>query len=81
MSELDFTLTQLAFFTVIVLLTFDAIKYVSTATSCVSKRKCLTCVFCRVYSPVKMFLHVFPGVAPWHVAAVSILLMVYVSTI
>lgn len=29
-------------------------------------------------NPVKIFLHVFPTVQPWHVATVSILLMVYV---
>jgi glycerol-3-phosphate O-acyltransferase / dihydroxyacetone phosphate acyltransferase len=29
-------------------------------------------------SPVKIFLHVFPSIAPWHVASVSIALMIYV---
>jgi len=29
-------------------------------------------------NPVKMFLHVFPNVLPWHVALASILLMLYV---
>jgi glycerol-3-phosphate O-acyltransferase/dihydroxyacetone phosphate acyltransferase len=29
-------------------------------------------------NPVKVFLHVFPQVAPWHIAAISILLMLYV---
>mmetsp|Transcript_12590 Transcript_12590/g.18891 ORF Transcript_12590/g.18891 Transcript_12590/m.18891 type:complete len:651 (-) Transcript_12590:4-1956(-) len=29
-------------------------------------------------NPVKIFLHVFPNVAPWHIAATSILLMIYV---
>ena len=33
---------------------------------------------CSYYSPVKVFLHVFPSVAPWHIATVSIILMVYV---
>lgn len=53
-SELDFTKTQLAVLTVILLLAIDPIN------------------------PVKMFLHTFPEVAPWHVAAVCILLMVYI---
>lgn len=29
-------------------------------------------------NPVKIFLHVFPSVAPWHIASISILLIVYV---
>jgi glycerol-3-phosphate O-acyltransferase / dihydroxyacetone phosphate acyltransferase len=29
-------------------------------------------------SPVKIFLHVFPSIAPWHVASIAIALMVYV---
>ena len=53
-SELDLTLTQLAVFSVILILAVDAIN------------------------PVKIFLHVFPAVAPWHIAAVSILLIIYV---
>ena len=53
-SELDLTLTQLAVFSVILVLAVDAIN------------------------PVKIFLHVFPSVAPWHIASISILLIVYV---
>jgi len=53
-SELDLTLTQLAVFSVILVLAVDAIN------------------------PVKIFLHVFPQIAPWHIATVSILLIVYV---
>mmetsp|Transcript_11039 Transcript_11039/g.16907 ORF Transcript_11039/g.16907 Transcript_11039/m.16907 type:complete len:659 (+) Transcript_11039:72-2048(+) len=29
-------------------------------------------------NPVKIFLHVFPSVKPWHVASVSLVLMIYV---
>jgi glycerol-3-phosphate O-acyltransferase / dihydroxyacetone phosphate acyltransferase len=32
-----------------------------------------------IESPVKIFLHVFPSVAPWHIATVCICLMLYVS--
>lgn len=53
-SNLDLTLTQLAVFSVILVLAFDEIN------------------------PVKIFLHVFPSVAPWHIATISILLIIYV---
>jgi len=29
-------------------------------------------------NPVKLFLHVFPQVAPWHIATLATILMVYV---
>ena len=31
-----------------------------------------------VLNPVKIFLHVFPAVAPWHVASLAIICMVYI---
>jgi glycerol-3-phosphate O-acyltransferase/dihydroxyacetone phosphate acyltransferase len=31
-----------------------------------------------LFSPVKIFMHVFPAVAPWHIASVCILLSIYI---
>jgi glycerol-3-phosphate O-acyltransferase/dihydroxyacetone phosphate acyltransferase len=83
MSDLDFTLAQLAFFGVIVLLAVDAIKYVKYSMRLpvflCAKGERLTCLCLHVQcSPIKMFLHVFPSVSAWQVAAVAILLMIYV---
>lgn len=30
-----------------------------------------------IFNPVKIFLHVFPAIAPWHVASVAIICMIY----
>ena len=34
--------------------------------------------FFLIHSPVKIFLHVFPSVAPWHIASIAMALFIYV---
>jgi hypothetical protein len=88
MSEIDFTKTQLAIFFVVLLLSID--EYVLNCSTLGGSSKYLTSILslhssscfilyssiCRI-NPVKIFLHVFPALSPWHVAGVCILLMSY----
>ena len=82
MSKLDFTKTQLAIFAVTLLLAVDSIKWVRNDSLylyyCQGLFVCKQTSLLLLNSPVKIFLHVFPRVAPWHIASVCIGLMVYV---